>query len=72
MDKVKTFEYDGTPVKFSTDNESFVMVNATEMAKKFGTEPKYWLRNDSSQRFVKSLAEVRKCRTADYQILIFH
>lgn len=69
MDKVKIFEYNGTPVKFSTDNESFVMVNATEMAKKFGTEPKYWLRNDSSQRFVKSLAEVRKCRTADLVIV---
>ena len=26
MDNVKIFEYEGTPVEFSTDNESFVMV----------------------------------------------
>lgn len=34
MDKVKIFEYEGTPVEFSTDNESFVMVM-----------PRRWLRS---------------------------
>ena len=69
MDKVKVFEYNGTPVKFSTDNENFVMVNATEMAKKFGKRAFDWLKIDSTKSFLEAIAETKKIVSADLVVV---
>ena len=69
MDNVKIFEYNGTPVKFSTDNESFVMINATEMAKKFGKRAFDWLKIDSTKSFLEAIAETKKIVSADLVVV---
>ena len=69
MDNVKIFEYNGTPVKFSTDNESFVMINATEMAKKFGKRTFDWLKIDSTKSFLEAIAETKKIVSADLVVV---
>ena len=69
MDNVKVFEYNGTPVKFSTDNENFVMVNATEMAKKFGKRAFDWLKIDSTKSFLEAIAETKKIVSADLVVV---
>lgn len=69
MDKVKIFEYNGTPVKFSTDNESFVMVNATEMAKKFGKRTPDWLKTAGTKEFLDVLSRTKKIVLADLVIV---
>jgi hypothetical protein len=42
-----------------------ICFNLTEMAKNFGTGPAQWLRIKESKRYIKCLADVQKCRTAD-------
>lgn len=41
------------------------MINATEMAKPFGTKPANWLRNEQAQRMIEAIAVSQKCDTAD-------
>lgn len=54
---LSTFEYQGHLVSFSKfDN---VMINATEMAKVFDKEPKFWLLNKSTSEFLNELGKVR-------------
>jgi toxin-antitoxin system, toxin component, bro domain protein len=69
MDNVKIFEYNGTPVKFSTDNESFVMINATEMAKKFGKKSNYWIKTNAAKSFINAVSKLKKIDLADLLIV---
>ena len=39
------FQYNGSPITFQKGDN--VMVNATQMAKSFGKEPKFWLFGNS-------------------------
>ena len=41
------------------------MVNATNMAKKFGKQVTKWLNTQQTKDFLQSLSEVRKCTSAD-------
>lgn len=41
------------------------MVNATEMAKPFGKEPKFWLMNQSTTDYLKELSKVRNLTLTD-------
>lgn len=42
-----------------------VMVNATEMAKKFGKRPVDWLQNAQTTDYLEELSKVRKSTLAD-------
>lgn len=55
----KVFAYDGANVTFATKN-GVAMVNATQMAAKFGKKPAKWLELPSTSIFLSKLAEVRK------------
>ena len=44
MNNLLTYAYQGSEVTFS--NGENVMVNATQMAKPFGTKPANWLRTE--------------------------
>ena len=55
----KVFAYDGNNVTFASKN-GIAMVNATQMASKFGKKPAKWLELPSTSAFLTSLAEVRK------------
>lgn len=60
---LKTFEYEGSPITFQTGNG--VMVNATQMAKRWGTKPADWLRTEQAQRIIEAVSVSQKCDTAD-------
>lgn len=51
------FKYNENNITFKKGDS--VMVNATEMAKPFGKSATHWLRNQSTQEFVKELAKLR-------------
>lgn len=51
------FSYEGNAITFKSENG--VMVNATEMAKPFGKSANHWLRNQSTQEFLGTYAELR-------------
>jgi hypothetical protein len=59
LPEVINFNYEGNEVGFTVDGK--VMVNATEMAKPFGTSkgPKHWLTNQSTKEFLNELGKVR-------------
>lgn len=59
----KNFNYNGSSITFSKGDN--VMVNATQMAKPFGKQPKHWLLNQSTKDFIKALSEVRNLTSAD-------
>lgn len=46
-------------------NDTFVMVNATQMAKPFGKKPADWLRLSSTKKFLLELAEMKKVPVAE-------
>ena len=69
MNNVRVFEYEGTPVEFSTDNESFVMVNATEMAKKFGKKSNDWTKTNVAKSFMNAVSKSKKIDLADLLIV---
>lgn len=52
------YSYEGTPISFS--NTDGVMINATQMAKAFGKQPKDFLKSQSTKDFIEELAAVRK------------
>lgn len=60
---IKTFDYEGNPITFESGNG--LMVNATQMAKRFGKEPKHWLLNQATRDFIAELSEVRNLTSAD-------
>lgn len=53
----KIFTYNNNAITFKKGDN--VMVNATEMAKPFGKSANHWLRNQSTQEFVKELSRLR-------------
>ena len=55
---IKVFDYKGSKISFA--NGKNVMVNATEMGKKFGKTTKDWLRTNASSEFINSLSVVRQ------------
>lgn len=57
------FQYNGSPITFS--NGDSVVVNATEMAKPFGKSANHWLRNQSTQEFIKELSRLRNRNVND-------
>lgn len=50
------FKFEGSPVTFSKDESKGYMINATEMAKPFGKEPRHWFENGATFEFVEALA----------------
>lgn len=64
----KVFAYDGANVTFSKKGD-VVMVNATEMAKKFGKSCSDWLRTEQSKRMIKAISTSKKCYLADLLVV---
>lgn len=58
------FAYEGANVTFAR-KDGVVMVNATEMAKKFGKKSTDWTKTESSKRFMKALSEVKNINSSD-------
>lgn len=57
---LQIFNYQDTNITFQNE-DGVVMVNATQMAKKFGKRPTEWLRNDNTKDFLNELGKVRNC-----------
>ena len=57
------FDYKGSQISFN--NGEKVMVNATQMAKPFNKEPKFWLMNQSTTDYLTELSKVRNLTLAD-------
>ena len=55
----RVFAYEGANVTFAS-KDGVAMVNATQMAAKFGKKPAKWLELPSTLSFLKALSEVRK------------
>lgn len=55
---VKEFEYDGTTITFLTGDS--IIMNATDMAKKFGKRPANWLDNQYAKDFISTYSNARK------------
>lgn len=60
---ITKFDYEGSPIGFVTGET--VMVNATQMAKKFGKSARHWLNNQQTNEFLKELSELRNLNSAD-------
>jgi len=60
----KAFAYNGTNITFAR-KDGLTMVNATQMAKRFGKRPVDWIKTDSSKRFINTLSEVKKITSTD-------
>ena len=63
MNNPVVYDYKGSQISFISGEN--VMVNATQMAKPFGKEPKHWLLNQSTRDFIQALSEVRNLTSAD-------
>ena len=63
MSTITTYSYEGTPIAF--ERGAGVMINATQMAKRFGKTPKDWLRNQQSEEFISTLSAVRQICPTD-------
>lgn len=60
---IQKFDYEGSPIAFASGES--VMVNATQMAKKFGKTVAFWLKNQQTKDFLQELSELRKINSAD-------
>ena len=60
---IQIYDYEGSQISFATGEN--VMVNATQMAKKFGKRVPDWLNNQQTKDFIEALSEVRKSVSAD-------
>ncbi|MDR2274305.1 MAG: phage antirepressor KilAC domain-containing protein [Sphingobacterium sp.] len=60
----KLFSYEGNQVTFKNE-QGTTYVNATQMAKSFGKQPKDWLRLQGSTDFVNALVEARHISLGD-------
>jgi len=58
------FNYKQANVTFKNENGK-VFVNATEMAKSFGTKPDNWLRTEPAKKMIGAIAVSHICDTAD-------
>lgn len=55
---IQKFDYEGSAIAFANGQD--VMVNALQMAKKFGKMPKDWLRLKSTKEFIEALSSERR------------
>lgn len=60
---IQRFDYEGSPIAFSQGEN--VMVNATQMAKKFGKKVIDWTKTQQANDFLQELSEVKKITSAD-------
>ena len=60
---IQKFSYDGQPIGFAKGES--VMVNATQMAKKFGKTTKDWLRTEQAKELINRLSAVRQISLTD-------
>lgn len=67
---IKVFNFEDNNVTFY-DKNGMLYINATEMAKPFGENkrPSFWLRSQSTSEFLQELTDVRKCTSADLQVV---
>lgn len=63
QETLQIFQYNGSGITFAKGNQ--LMINATEMAKPFGKQPKDWLRTQSAKDFITALSARRKCLPTD-------
>ena len=63
--KIQVFQYEGADVSFEVGES--VMVNATEMARRFDRKkrPVYWLNNKSTKEFIQEYSKVRNLTLVD-------
>ena len=64
---IQKFDYEGSPISFAKGES--VMVNATQMAKKFGKLAKDWLRTQQSKEFLNTLSAVRQISLTDLVVI---
>lgn len=62
--------YDGFPITFEKSDDD-VMVNATEMGRRFNKRPVDWLKTQHAREFIKALACVRNCTHDDLVTIKF-
>lgn len=62
LNENQIFQYSGSPITFQKGDN--VMVNATQMAKSFGKEPKFWLMSQSTD-YLNELSKVRNLTLTD-------
>lgn len=62
---IQKFEYEGNSIAFA--NGENVMVNATQMAKKFGKQASDWLRLASTKEFLEEMSKTGNPRLAENQ-----
>lgn len=67
MNEIQKFDYEGSPISFAKGES--VMVNATQMAKKFGKLAKDWLRTQQSKEFLNTLSAVRQISLTDLVVI---
>ena len=63
MSSIINFNYKGSQISFN--NGEKVMVNATQLARPFNKEPKFWLMNQSTTDYLTELSKVRNLTLAD-------
>lgn len=68
MNNIQIFQYDNNPVSFQMGEETR-MLNATEMAKKFGKRPVDFLKLDQTKAFLAEFSKVKKITLADLVIV---
>lgn len=63
--KIQVFQYEGADVSFQIGDG--VMINATEMYKRFGRKknPHLWLKNKSTQEFIQEYSKLRNTNLPD-------
>lgn len=60
---IQKYDYEGSTITFAKGDS--VMVNATQMANKFGKQAKDWLKTQQSKEFLKALSSRRKILLTD-------
>jgi hypothetical protein len=67
MKELQKFEFEGNEITFLPGEN--IMINATQMAKKFNARTESWLRTDSAQRMIEALSITHKCVLTDLVIV---
>lgn len=65
MSTITTYSYEGSPIAF--ERGAGVMINATQMAKRFGDgkRPQFWLTNKATTEYISVLSKARNLSLAD-------
>ncbi len=56
---MRVYAYQGMDISFSVNKDRNLLINASEMAKPFGKSAAHWLRNQSTQEFLREYAALR-------------